>query len=81
MMAGHTHGGQIRPPGVGCFWPNDCIPRRLAWGLNVWHGVRMHVTSGIGSNGPGWARWNCPAEIVLLELRCAATAQKLHLAV
>jgi hypothetical protein len=67
MLAGHTHGGQIRFPGIG---PVVCPS---------WHGVKyaagffhepptvLHVSRGTGSLFP--MRLNCPPEITKLVLR------------
>ncbi len=67
LLAGHTHGGQIRIPPLGAIMSPS------------WHGVKyiagmfytpptiMHVTRGVSGDVP--LRWNCPPEISLLKLR------------
>lgn len=69
MLAGHTHGGQVRLP---CIGPVFCPSR---FGLEYAAGVYdepptvMHVSRGIAGETP--ARWNCPPEIALLKLHAA----------
>lgn len=69
MLSGHTHGGQIRVPGLGCLWPNDRVPRELARGLHVVGETTIHVSAGLGTSPPIRIRVNCPPEVGLLDLR------------
>lgn len=71
MLAGHTHGGQIRLPGVGALVTNDHLPRAMARGLHTVRGNWLHVTCGVGASGPLRWRFCCPAEVALVELRGA----------
>jgi predicted MPP superfamily phosphohydrolase len=71
VLAGHTHGGQIRLPWIGCVRAHDRIPLGLARGLHVVNGRYLHVCAGIGVSSPVRARFLCPPEIVILTL-CAA---------
>ena len=67
MLAGHTHGGQIRFPLLG---PVVCPSRfgvRYASGLFDTLPVLLHVSRGL--SGVHTLRLNCPPEITLLELR------------
>jgi predicted MPP superfamily phosphohydrolase len=67
-LSGHTHAGQIRLPGIGAVKHNARCPKSYAWG--VWaHGrLQGHTSCGLGcSTVP--ARFNCPPEAVILELR------------
>ena len=75
VLAGHTHGGQIRLPGLGCLWPNDAISGRMARGLCDVSGTKLHVSAGIGVSPPIRWRFNCPAEVSILTLRAAARDQ------
>ena len=68
QLSGHTHGGQIRFPFVGCVWPHDRIPSRLARGLHRVNDCWLHVNPGIGVSFPIPWRFNCPAEITVLQL-------------
>ena len=73
QLSGHTHGGQIRLPGLGCVWPNDAIPRDQARGLHVIGTTQVHVSAGIGVSPPILARYRCPAEITVLSLSGVAS--------
>src|SRR2546423_2190637 len=53
ILAGHTHGGQIRLPGVGAVVTHSALPRRHALGLTRYHDVPLFVTRGIGYSGVG----------------------------
>jgi len=68
VLAGHTHGGQVRFPWLGCVFPHDAIHPTQAYGLNHVSGVWLHVTAGVGTTGPFDVRVNCPPEITLLHL-------------
>ena len=39
LLAGHTHGGQVRVPGVGALVTNCGLDRRMARGLHRWPGT------------------------------------------
>lgn len=69
MLAGHTHGGQIRFPIIG---PIICPSRYGVWyasGLFERPPTLMHVSRGLSGVHP--LRFNCAPELTLLELRCA----------
>ena len=66
MLAGHTHGGQIRLPGIGIIRTATKAPRRWTHGLVEERGQYLYVTSGIGTSGLP-LRWGVPPEIVLLD--------------
>jgi predicted MPP superfamily phosphohydrolase len=66
MLAGHTHGGQIRLPGVGALISPSWHGWRYASGLFHEPPTVMHVSRGISGKQP--IRLNCPPEIALLVL-------------
>ena len=79
VLAGHTHGGQVKLPILGAIWlhSNRRIPvcdgyfdsKRLSKLLKRdMAGVRMYVSRGLGSSGIT-ARFACPPEIALITLR------------
>lgn len=69
VLCGHTHGGQIRLPGIGCLWTNDRIARRLSRGLHRVADTWLFVTAGIGVSSPVRVRVNCPPEVAVLTLK------------
>ena len=69
VMAGHTHGGQLRLPGVGAIVTNCGIDRSRArgasrWGAHTW----LHVSAGLGTSPYAPVRFFCPPEASLLTL-------------
>jgi hypothetical protein len=68
-LAGHTHGGQIRIPGIGCVFNNDRIAVSMSRGLHLVNGNWLHVSAGIGTSPPIPIRVFCPPEIGLITLR------------
>ncbi len=69
LLAGHTHGGQMRLPGnLGPFGSVSALPRRYAMGAYVYDGVQTYVSRGVGTSGAP-ARWNCPPEVTVIRLR------------
>ena len=68
IMAGNTHGGQIRLPWLG---PLGNIPDELGQkydeGLFDINNTRLFITSGIGSSGPRARLFN-PPEVALLTI-------------
>ncbi len=69
VLAGHTHGGQLRVPGVGAIVTNCGIDRSRARGASRW-GVhtRLHVSAGLGTSPWAPVRFACPPEASLLTL-------------
>ncbi len=72
IFAGHTHGGQVRIPGLAPLVTNCDIPRGQAQGLSVWHHARraafLNVSSGIGTSIYAPVRFACPPEAVVVTL-------------
>ena len=71
VLAGHTHGGQIRLPLLGCIYTNDWIAGRYARGLHRIGGVWLHVSAGIGVGQWFPYRFRCPPEFSVVTLRSA----------
>ena len=68
VVAGHTHGGQIRIPGVGAVVTNCSLPTKLAKGLErVGHGS-LHVSPGLSHGRHTPIRFNCRPEATILHL-------------
>lgn len=69
ILAGHTHGGQLRLPGIGALVTNCDLPRQQARGLSDWQGVPMNVSAGMGASPYSNYRLLTPPEATLLTLR------------
>ncbi len=72
LLSGHTHGGQIRIPGIGALLTGtEHASRKEAYGMyKTMTGLNVNVSAGIGySLLP--IRINCPAEITKIELASA----------
>jgi uncharacterized protein len=67
MLAGHTHGGQIRLPGIGIVRNATKAPLRWSHGLIEESGQYLYVTSGIGTSGLP-VRWGVPPEFAVLDM-------------
>jgi predicted MPP superfamily phosphohydrolase len=75
VMAGHTHGGQLRIPGYGAIVTNCQLDRSRArgasrWGSHMW----LHVSAGLGTSPYAPVRFACPPEASLLTLVPRPTA-------
>lgn len=71
LLAGHTHGGQVRVPGVGALVTNCGLDRRLARGLHRWPATGaawVHVSAGVGTHPTAPIRFACRPEASLLTL-------------
>ena len=71
VVAGHTHAGQVRPPGIGAVVTNCTLPNALGGGLNEVGETWLHVSPGLGSGRFAPIRFNCRPEATLLRLRPA----------
>ena len=69
VLAGHTHGGQLRLPGYGAIVTNCGLDRSRARGASRWgtH-MRLHVSAGLGTSPFAPVRFCCPPEASLLTL-------------
>lgn len=71
VVCGHTHGGQVRLPGIGPLLTMSRIPRRWAAGMNaIDANTTLLVSRGIGHeccDAPR-LRFFCHPEIVVLQL-------------
>lgn len=79
LLAGHTHGGQVRIP----FSPNalvaNCdIPLDQARGLSTWtrggHTVPLNVSAGLGHSIYAPVRFGCRPEVSVLTLHAVDSA-------
>jgi uncharacterized protein len=69
VLAGHTHGGQLRIPFYGALVTNCGLDRTRARGASRW-GSRMwlNVSAGLGTSPYAPVRFACPPEASLLTL-------------
>lgn len=78
IFAGHTHGGQLRLPGVGALVTNTDIPCRFARGLHEWlaldpatggsYSSLLNVSAGLGTSPFAPVRFACRPEATLLTI-------------
>jgi predicted MPP superfamily phosphohydrolase len=71
VLAGHTHGGQLRVPGVGALVTNCDLPRSKARGVSEHNGTALHVSAGMGTSPYAPLRFACRPEATLLTLSSA----------
>jgi predicted MPP superfamily phosphohydrolase len=69
LVAGHTHGGQVRLPFVGALVTNCSMPRRLVSGLIRVGDAVLHTSPGLGTSKYAPFRFWCRPEATILELR------------
>jgi predicted MPP superfamily phosphohydrolase len=69
LLAGHTHGGQLRIPFLGALVTNCSIDRGRARWLHPWTDhAYLHVSAGLGTSPYAPVRFACPPEATLLNL-------------
>lgn len=68
LVAGHTHGGQVRLPLIGALVTNCSMPRRLVSGLIRMGSATLHTSPGLGTSKFAPFRFLCRPEATLLEL-------------
>ncbi len=69
-VAGHTHGGQVRLPGLGPVLTMSALPRRFARGHHRVGRRHLLVTSGVGTSLLP-IRFGVPPEYVIATVRSA----------
>jgi predicted MPP superfamily phosphohydrolase len=70
MLCGHTHGGQVRIPGLGAVYASSLYGKRFEAGRYLLDRMILYVSRGIGMEGMGAprVRFLCPPEITLWEI-------------
>lgn len=68
ILAGHTHGGQVKIPFLRPFWIPTKNHGKYASGLFKIGSIYLYVNRGIGTTALP-IRFNCPPEIAVIELR------------
>jgi predicted MPP superfamily phosphohydrolase len=83
VLAGHTHGGQLRIPGYGALVTNCDLDRTKARGLSQYevltldgdfHEAPLHVSAGCGTSPYAPFRFACRPEATLLTLTAPVSA-------
>jgi predicted MPP superfamily phosphohydrolase len=73
VLAGHTHGGQVRFPIVGAPYTLRMDPRiGVAAGFQRLESGLLHITTGLGHTIP--LRFGCPPEVVWLDCQPAGAS-------
>lgn len=72
VLTGHTHGGQVRLPGVGALTTNSDLPTAQARGLSRFdadgQGPWLHVSAGCGAARTSPPRLACRPEATLIDV-------------
>jgi uncharacterized protein len=68
VLAGHTHGGQVRVPGFGALVTNCDLPRDRVRGLSRWGSTWLNVSGGLGTSKYAPFRFDCRPEASLLTV-------------
>lgn len=70
-LCGHTHGGQIRLPLIGALFSSSHLGNRFIMGRYELGRTTLYTSRGVGLEGLGAprARFFCPPEIVLWEIK------------
>ncbi len=72
ILAGHTHGGQVKLPVIGAPYTLRMDPRILvASGFQRIEAGLLHITSGLGHTIP--LRFGCPPEVVWMDCQAEAS--------
>lgn len=69
-LAGHTHGGQFRAPGIAPHYPPGMAGFSQIDGWGSYGKARLYISRGIGCTAFP-LRLNCPPELTLLTLRAS----------
>ncbi len=68
MLAGHTHGGQVRLPFVGALYTPPMGRRYVEGHFQLENGLQLYVNRGIGVVGVPF-RVDCRPELTMITLR------------
>ncbi|HEY9786221.1 MAG TPA: metallophosphoesterase [Candidatus Obscuribacterales bacterium] len=67
-FGGHTHGGQIRIPGMGALITDSELPRHEASGLIRRGNTAIHISRGLGADPRTNFRFFCPPAATVVEV-------------
>jgi predicted MPP superfamily phosphohydrolase len=78
ILAGHTHGGQVRFPFLGAPYTLRMDPRiAIASGFQRLEAAVLHITAGLGHTIP--LRFGCPPEVVWMDCQPLDTHERSEL--
>lgn len=71
MLAGHTHGGQVRLPWFGALLPDRDLVGKYQAGLNQYGKSLLYVNRGIGMEGGNAprVRFFCRPEVTVIDIK------------
>lgn len=72
-FGGHTHGGQIRVPGVGAIITDSELERHEASGITYRGRTTIHVSRGLGADPRTNYRLFCPPQASVIEIPVPAS--------
>lgn len=72
-FGGHTHGGQIRIPGVGAIITDSELARHEASGITCRGRTTFHISRGMGADPRTNFRLFCPPQASVIEITVPAT--------
>ena len=67
VLCGHTHGGQIRLPGVGALISGCNIKTKYCSGLFYFNNFVLYTTKGLGEGRYSPFRFYCQPEATLIK--------------
>ncbi len=68
-FSGHSHGGQIRFPGIGAIITHTQMGPPFASGIKSLKGAICSISQGLGASRFFFMRMLCPPEAIILEVR------------
>jgi predicted MPP superfamily phosphohydrolase len=68
IFAGHTHGGQVRLPGIGAIISGCDISAKYASGLFYFKKFVLYVSRGLGEGRYSPFRFYCPPEATIIKV-------------
>lgn len=68
VFGGHTHGGQVRIPGIGALITDSELAREHASGLFKRENTHFHISQGLGSDPKTNFRVFCPPHATVIEI-------------
>ena len=67
-FGGHSHGGQVRVPGVGAVVTRSSLPRKFARGPFRQGRTTFHINHGLGAGRWTHFRFNCRPQATILDI-------------